>query len=203
MDLSTEILAWSEKRPLWQRDLMRRLALSATLAPRDVAEVLALVSAASGCATAIAAPVAIKLTDMPSVGTEPVELTRVAELVNVNGLADGQEIAFGPRLNVLYGSNATGKTGYTRVFKRCCRSVDDEVLLEDVYSGDTTPPQATIAIVTATGEQVLRVDLDEAGAAGAFDDQRLRRALCRRLRDARNRRVHADAAGRGCVSSPE
>jgi hypothetical protein len=163
MNLATEILAWSEKQPLWRRDLMRRLALTPTLTDPDAAEVLELIAAANRGAAAQVQARPLARTDLPRVGSEPVELVRVAELVNVNGLADGQEIVFGPQLNLLYGGNGAGKTGYTRVFKRSCRAVDDERLLGDVYSGDTTPPQATIAIATATGEQVLRVDLTRPG----------------------------------------
>lgn len=42
-------------------------------------------------------------------------------------------------------------------------AVDDEVLLGNAYTGDTTPPQATIGVKIAGKGQTLRVDLTRPG----------------------------------------
>ena len=65
----------------------------------------------------------------------------------VNALAQNQTIEFGPGLTVVYGANAAGKSGYTRILKRACRARGAEEILGNVVSG-TTPgrPSATIKI---------------------------------------------------------
>ncbi|MEE8346317.1 MAG: hypothetical protein V3S20_03115, partial [Dehalococcoidia bacterium] len=45
-------------------------------------------------------------------------ITALRECRGVNALAERQEILFNPRMTVLFGENATGKTGYVRVLKR-------------------------------------------------------------------------------------
>ena len=41
---------------------------------------------------------------------QSLRLSRLSEVANVNALAANQEIAFNPRMTVLYGENGTGKT---------------------------------------------------------------------------------------------
>jgi len=38
----------------------------------------------------------------------------------VNALANDQTIEFCPSLTVVFGANAAGKSGYTRILKRAC-----------------------------------------------------------------------------------
>jgi hypothetical protein len=153
MDLARAIFDWSEKQPLWRRDLMRRLAVAPTIDAAEQEWVLAAVIASVGGPPTESELRPLALLDLPRVAVEPLELVRLSNVVNVNGLAPRkQEIVFAPRLNVLYGGTGAGKTGYTRVFKRACRAVDEEPLLGDVYSRDTTLPTATVTIATAVGE---------------------------------------------------
>jgi len=163
MELAPEIFSWSEKQPLWRRDLMRRLAVAPGLDEEEQQELLAAVLAGAGGPPTAGELRPLTLIDLPQLSAEPLGLVRLDGVVNVNGLANGQEIVFAGGLNVLYGGTGAGKTGYTRVFKRCCRAVDDEELLGNVYSGDTTLPNATITIATATGELPLSVDLTQPG----------------------------------------
>jgi hypothetical protein len=163
MEFACEIFNWSEKQPMWRRDLMRRLAVAPTIDADAEQEILAAVIAEANGRPTTTELRSLALIDLPQAAGEPLTLTRLGDIVNVNGLAPEQEIAFGDGLNVLYGGTGAGKTGYTRVFKRTCRAVDDEQLLGDVYSGDTTPPSAMITITTATRVQELAIDLTQPG----------------------------------------
>jgi hypothetical protein len=166
MTLRSEIFAWSTRQPRWRRDLMRRLAHGPVLGAEDEEAVLQMLLAEHAGRTAPFAPKPLALDDLPRTGKEgDVLVVSVSELLNVNGLAEGQKLAFGPRLNIVYGPNGSGKTGYGRIFKRSCRAVDDEPVRGNVYTNDTTPPQATITIATKTGEEAIRVDLTRNGPA--------------------------------------
>jgi recombinational DNA repair ATPase RecF len=48
---------------------------------------------------------------------DPLCLTSISQLTGVNALAPNQTILFHPKLTILFGENATGKTGYVRVLK--------------------------------------------------------------------------------------
>ena len=48
-----------------------------------------------------------------------------------------QTLRFSPRLTVVYGDNAAGKTGYIRILKRACRARGQEEILGNVTSGAT------------------------------------------------------------------
>lgn len=63
----------------------------------------------------------------------------------VNALANDQTLEFGPSLTVIYGPNAAGKSGYTRILKHACRARGAEEILGNVVS-DSAPglPLATI-----------------------------------------------------------
>lgn len=45
-----------------------------------------------------------------------VRLTKISKLKNINALAKDQSIPFSPQLTAIYGANASGKSGYARVF---------------------------------------------------------------------------------------
>jgi len=63
----------------------------------------------------------------------------------VNALGIDQTINFGPNLTVVYGANAAGKSGYTRILKRACRARGAEEILGNVVSGSAPGrPSATI-----------------------------------------------------------
>ena len=64
----------------------------------------------------------------PSAGpgsAEPLELTMLSECAGVNALAPGQAIEFNPRMTLLYGENASGKSG-TCASSRAWRHADQK-----------------------------------------------------------------------------
>ena len=110
MSLRSEIFGWSKRQPQWRRDLMRRLAQAPVLAPDDEEAVLAMLLAEYGGGAAAVAPTPLALDDLPRTGADDdVLLVSISELLNVNGLAERQKLAFGPRLNIIYGPNGGGK----------------------------------------------------------------------------------------------
>lgn len=47
---------------------------------------------------------------------QPLKISKISNLQNVNALALGQTLTFGPQLTAIFGANASGKSGYSRVF---------------------------------------------------------------------------------------
>jgi len=74
-------------------------------------------------------------------------LTQLCDLKNVNALVEGQTIDFNPKLTIVFGENACGKTGYVRVLKKAAAVRTTETVLPDVSQAQRTkqPPSARIA----------------------------------------------------------
>lgn len=99
--------------------------------------------------------VADKPFEIPKLGDEASSLdvsaglviTQLRDLRNVNALAEGQAIDFNPKLTVIFGENACGKTGYVRVLKKAAAVRTSEPVLPDVSQVQTTkqPPSARIS----------------------------------------------------------
>jgi len=93
------------------------------------------------------APAPPTLTDNASAGdaTDPLTLTCLKGCDGVNALAAGQDITFNPRMTVLFGENAAGKTGYVRVLKLLADVRSAEAIIPDIHRPSApSTPQAVV-----------------------------------------------------------
>src|SRR5580700_585880 len=94
-----EILQWSQDRPAWQRDALRRLITSEKTTQEDLPELVNLCKAAHGLTEAKAAH---SLTEdhlaVPARNAGAVLLESVTHHRGVNALAAEQTVRFGPNL---------------------------------------------------------------------------------------------------------
>jgi len=159
-----ELLAWSADRTGWQRDALRRLFTAGSLAAADLDDLFDLCKAKHGLSEA-RAPQVLAEEHLPikEGGVAPVSLVSVTHHCGVNALAPEQTVAFGPHLTIVYGQNAAGKSGYTRILKRACRSRFTEEILGNVLT-DNAPlkGQATIRFRVGDGEQAAAWSSDAA-----------------------------------------
>jgi hypothetical protein len=73
----------------------------------------------------------------------------------VNALAAGQSITFNPKLTIVFGENAAGKTGYVRILKRASNARTKEPILPNLYREQQGTPTATIECIE--GDQASTV----------------------------------------------
>lgn len=66
--------------------------------------------------------------------TSQIELVALEDIRGVNLLAEGQKLTFNPNLTVIYGKNASGKSGYVRILKKACGTRTVEDIWDNVYS---------------------------------------------------------------------
>lgn len=157
MSVAEEILIWSRDRPPWQRDALRRIVVKGELNETDLAELVLIAKEQRGLVDPSApAPEAVHLAanQMPTLPTtQRVSLGGIKDVRNVNALAQDQELLFGSDgLTVVYGDNATGKSGYVRILKKVCRArAADTPILPNVFDRLTgEPPRARIKFSVGT-----------------------------------------------------
>ena len=128
MSILQEILGWTQGLSPWQSDAVARLLAKPTLTTEDLDDLYALLKVAHGITdpkdrkpkplTADQIPAPVKV-------TTHVELRAMKNLRHVNAIADNQHLPFSAAgMTVIYGDNGSGKSGYSRVLKRACRTRD-------------------------------------------------------------------------------
>jgi energy-coupling factor transporter ATP-binding protein EcfA2 len=128
MTILQEILKWSEGLPVWQQDAIARLYVKSDLSPQDFDDLYALLKSAHGIPDPngrVPSKLATELVAVPQASDRLVQIVAIKNLCNVNALAEDQRLPINPSgLSVIYGENGTGKSGYSRVFKKACRARD-------------------------------------------------------------------------------
>jgi len=158
MEVLKEILNWSENRPAWQREALRRLILKGNLDQEDIDDLLNHCKAAHGLSVKMDFnPLEAEHLPAQLLSTELIVLKALTHESGVNALANNQTIRFGAALTIVYGQNAAGKSGYTRVLKKACRARGSEDILGNVLS-ETVPgkPSAVLAYSVGSVEQKWR-----------------------------------------------
>ena len=156
MSVLKEILEWSQDRPAWQRDALRRLVLNGELSDDDIRDLSEISKSAHGLADQQdVIPLAAGHIPDTGAGSGQVTLLSIFHHRGVNALAGDQTLRFVPSLTVVYGNNAAGKTGYIRILKSACRARGTEEILGNVISG-VAPHKPVMAIrykVAADGNE--------------------------------------------------
>ena len=152
MDVLSEILTWSKNRPDWQRDALRRLVLNGELDDADIDALTEICKSAYGLACEQEL-VHLGTEHLPNDGanTGRVNVHSIYHKHGVNALAEDQTLKFCSGLTVVYGDNATGKSGYIRIFKNACRARGAEDILGNVLSG-TAPLSPMVSIKYTIGD---------------------------------------------------
>lgn len=153
MNVLQEILEWSQGRPMWQRDALRRLVLNGELSDEDISSLTEICKSAHGLAEQQETdPLAKEHMPDRAAGAVPVSLVSIFHHRGVNALAEDQTLNFAPGLTVVYGDNGAGKTGYIRILKSACRARGQEHILGNVVCG-TSPLAPVVAIKYKVGTE--------------------------------------------------
>lgn len=142
-----DLISWSEKLPLWQRDALRRV-LAGSLTDADISELVEMAKANQGFPMP-GAPTPNPATNAraPSSSASPlsIALLSVRDITYVNALASGP-ITFAPEgLTVIYGDNAAGKSGITRILKKAGHAREPGGLIRpSVFEPDPNKPASAV-----------------------------------------------------------
>lgn len=143
MSLNEELATWVAARPDCHKDAVARFRRNETLTTEDIATIVDQLIAGTY-------PTASNITpaDVPGSTAEgdPVTLSQVAEVAGVNALLAGQTLSFGASgLTIIFGNNASGKSGYARSVREAVTArVKSDRLLGDVFAERESAQTATL-----------------------------------------------------------
>lgn len=135
------VLSWSKSRPMWQQDALRRIVVDGTPDDHAVTEILELCKKEFGDTSVTTNPEPLSAGHLPvdPGAGESIGLASISNVVGVNQLATSQTLQFETNgLTIVYGPNGTGKSGYTRILKKACRSRHAGDIMPDVYRPEPT-----------------------------------------------------------------
>jgi AAA domain len=137
-----ETLEWSASRPLWQQDALRRIV---GLGHVDEATIEAYTKACLGAEPDGLEALSTAHVRMNGAEKRPVAVMSIRGAENVNALADGEVLTFAATgLTIVYGDNASGKSGYARILKAVTRTRASEQVRNDIFREQSLVPKATI-----------------------------------------------------------
>ncbi|MFH1830324.1 MAG: AAA family ATPase [Pseudomonadota bacterium] len=164
MSLLHQIVDWSttDLAP-WQQDALRRLFKKQVLDLTDYDDLYAMMKAEYKIYDSQkrqALPLTSEHIPIHSKDASRIILRSMKDLKHVNCIANEQTLTFSTNgITVMYGANASGKSGYSRVLKLACRARDDtETVHPNVFEADfdTVTPMATFQIEVDGKERHLQ-----------------------------------------------
>ena len=147
------ILDWSQDRPVWQRDALRRIVSQGRLEAADLTDLTELCKQGRGGSDGLKPSPLTKahLPANPGQGSA-VSLVSIADVDGVNNLAPGQTLTFEQNgITIIYGDNGAGKSGYARILKRACRARHAGKIEANIYAAQPPPARATATITCSIG----------------------------------------------------
>ena len=159
------ILDWSEGRPDWQRDALRRIVQHGSVPEEEMEEIVNLAKRENGDESIQIEPTPLISKHLPPSPAmlATASLTGISDVIGVNQLAQGQILTFDPTgITVIYGQNGSGKSGYIRILKRACMSRNAGSIVPNVYEASPPDPSARISAIVGGTEEVFDwLDEDE------------------------------------------
>ena len=142
-----QLLGWARGRAAWQQDALRRLAVHGELAEDDFVALRLQIEHSAGFPVENApVPVPLSAEHLSEAASNQPKtvLASLGPVQHVDRLAaDQAPLRFAVNgITLIYGANASGKSGYCRIAKQLCRSLTSSELRGDVYGEEQGDPPA-------------------------------------------------------------
>ncbi len=158
-----ELITWSDQkvRPDWQKDALRRLATTGELSKEDLSDLRRVVEKATELIddeVAAVTPLAAEHLSDPAADAPRTILGAIGPVRRVDRLAGDQPpIKFAKNgITLVYGANASGKSGYCRIAKQLCRSLSPQDLKGNVYEAAAADPPEVDLVFGMEGDEPER-----------------------------------------------
>ena len=147
--MAKDLLGWAAEQGDWVRDSLRRIAMAANylVEQADADCILGNVRAAARAASPVHPMISIDASHIGG-GFREVQRTVLVQLgpvQNIDRLAGDQKLRMAAvGITLVYGENGSGKSGYTRIAKRLCRSLTADQLRANVFDAAGGPMRVQV-----------------------------------------------------------
>lgn len=143
------LLSWAAEQPDWVKDSLRRIAIAEdySVEQADIDCILDNVRAAAGASSSVHPMISIEASHLGGGfgETRRTVLAQLGPVQNIDRLAEGQKLRMASvGITLVYGENGSGKSGYTRIAKRLCRSLTADQLRGNVFEATDGPMQVHV-----------------------------------------------------------
>lgn len=151
MSIYQEIFNWSQSRPLFIQDALRRIITSTTIGQNDIDELVLLLKKECGDTSITLNAIPLNSNHIPTStsnnGTYP-KLVGLKNPINICALHSQGNLKFSNSgLNVVYGNNGSGKSSYSRILNKLCWSRNPSVeLKKNVFNPISNQQQVELKI---------------------------------------------------------
>lgn len=146
MPLNDDLAEWAGSRPDWQQDALARFCRNEALTGSDVVSVVDQLIAGT---YPDAAPISAEDIPGSAVAGDSVTLAHVSDVKGINALLADQTLSFaGAGLTVIYGDNASGKSGYARLIRQAVTARVKGDLLGNVFSDEAVGQAFSVGFAT-------------------------------------------------------
>lgn len=158
MSIYQDILNWSQGRPLFVQDALRRLITSTTLTQNDIDQLVQLVKKECGDTSVTLNAVPLDNTHIPTAtatsGNYP-KLISLCNPINISSLHNQGSLQFSNSdLTVVYGNNGSGKSSYSRILRKLCWSRNPSITLKKNVFNPSTDQQQVEFVLENNGSNV-------------------------------------------------
>lgn len=148
MEVIDEIISWASNQPLWQQSLIAELLSGGNIDDGRIRYYADQAIEESQDPAAYSAKTGNPLEEYDYTGESSgvgVKISEIQATQNINAIPDGSKLPLSKDgLNLIYGDNGSGKSGYTRVLKNSCNCRHNEPLKGDVNSDHERECIATV-----------------------------------------------------------
>lgn len=157
-----ELLEWSANRPAWQQDALRRLAERGETTEEDLRDLKLLVEQTAGLegeGVLDSSPLTEEHLTAVAEDEPRTVLVSLGPVRKIDRLAEDQPpLRFALNgITLIYGANASGKSGYCRITKQLCRSLTPMQLRGNIYEAESGAPQ-TVCLALRVGDDQKKVE---------------------------------------------
>lgn len=147
--MTKDLLGWAAEQPDWVKDSLRRIAIAADYSVEQVDAdcVLDNVRAAARADSSVHPMISIDASHLGGGFGEArrTVLVQLGPVQNIDRLAGGQKLRMAAvGITLVYGENGSGKSGYTRIAKRLCRSLTADQLRGNVFDATGGPMRVQV-----------------------------------------------------------
>ena len=161
MSILSEIIDWAVEQTNWKQDAIRRIIEQGNYTDEDVSEISKILLHKNGFTDSALSPVLIdkdKFQNIENTNNNKVILKKIESPKNVNALFDKAKLQFALEgITIIYGENGVGKSGYSRILKKCCKAREVDNIFPNIFTEEKTVP-GTATIFYSYNDQEKKLD---------------------------------------------